>query len=58
MNVRLAEWPRPAKRQWQFLSQAIMPTNGRGVGRDVLFTLIGVAIAAAIFAGLRGLGYL
>jgi hypothetical protein len=35
-----------------------MPTNGRGMGRDVLFTLIGVAIAAAIFAGLRGLGYL
>ncbi len=58
MNVRLAEWPRPAKRQWQFLSQAIMPTNGRGIGRDVLFTLIGVAMAAAIFALLRGLGYL
>lgn len=58
MNVRIAEWPRPAKRQWQFLSQAIMPSHGRGVSRDFLFALIGAAITAAIFAGLRWMGYL
>ncbi len=58
MNIRIAEWPRPAKRQWQFLSQAIMPTNGRGVSRDVLFALIGAAVTAAIFATLRWMGYL
>ena len=53
MNNRIADWPRPAKRQWQFLSQAIMPTGGRGVTRDVVLLLIGAGVMAAVFVLLK-----
>jgi len=55
MNTRIADWPRPAKRQWQFLSQAIMPAGGRGIARDVMLLLIGAGLMAVVFVALKWL---
>jgi hypothetical protein len=55
MNARLTDWPRAAKRQWQFLSQAVMPSNGRGVGRDLSAGAIGAVAMAVVFVVLRWL---
>lgn len=56
IDARLADWPRPAKRQWQFLSQAVMPNQARGLGRDVLAAFLGALAMAAVFAALRWWG--
>lgn len=56
MDARLVEWPRPAKRQWQFLSQAVMPQQARGLGRDLLAAIIGAVITAVVFFALRWWG--
>lgn len=56
MNNRFADWPRPAKRQWQFLSQAIMPAGGQRTTRDLTAMLIGAGIMAVIFVALKWWG--
>ena len=56
MNARIADWPRPAKRQWQFLSQAIMPASGKGMARDVMAMLVGAGVMAVVFVALKWWG--
>jgi hypothetical protein len=58
LDARTAAWPRSARRQWQFLSRAVMPENGRGLGRDLVAALLGAAAMAAIFVTLRWYGIL
>lgn len=56
MNNHIADWPRPAKRQWQFLSRALTPTSSRGVTRDVLAMLVGAVVMAVVFVALKWWG--
>ena len=56
MNTRIADWPRPAKRQWQFLSQAIMPAGGQRTARDLTAMLVGAGVMAVIFVALKWWG--
>lgn len=56
MNARMADWPRAARRQWQFLSQAVLPANGRGVSRDIIAGLVGGGVVAVIAIALKVLG--
>jgi hypothetical protein len=53
LDARTIAWPRSARRQWQFLSRAVLPEKGRGFRRDLVAALLGAALMAAAFVALR-----
>lgn len=53
LNRRTESWPRPARRQWVFLTQSGKPAAFQGPLRDGLMLLLGAGLAAGLFVLLR-----
>ncbi|HMP02226.1 MAG TPA: hypothetical protein PKC45_06975, partial [Gemmatales bacterium] len=58
IDKRTETWPRPARRQWVFLTQSGKPASFQGPLRDLLMVAIGTGLAALVFFILRQLQWL
>ncbi|HMP59680.1 MAG TPA: hypothetical protein PKD86_10025, partial [Gemmatales bacterium] len=58
IDKRTETWPRPARRQWGFLTQSGKPARFQGPLRDLLMVAIGTGLAALVFFILRQLQWL
>jgi hypothetical protein len=53
IDRRTGAWPRPARRQWVFLTQSGKPASFQGPLRDGLMLLLGAGVAAGVIFLLR-----